>query len=139
VRPSSIRGTLFILYVASQEDSTVFYGRVLDMEPSLHVPGMTEFTLSEGCRLGLMPAKGIMKLLGEALPNPEAAAGIPRAEVYLLVDDPEVFHQRALANGATELSPLAPRDWGDIAAYSLDPDGHVLVFARPETEQPGSA
>jgi uncharacterized glyoxalase superfamily protein PhnB len=74
---------LFILYVASQEDSAAFYTR------------------------------------------------IPRSEVYLLVDDPDTFHHRALSSGALELSPLAERDWGDLAAYSLDPDGHVLVFARP--------
>ena len=129
--PSPIRGALFILYVASQEDSTAFYSRVLAMEPSLHVPGMTEFTLNEGCRLGLMPEKGIVKLLGDVLPNPAAAAGIPRSEAYLLVDDPKAFHERALRNGAKELSPLTQRDWGDFAAYSLDPDGHVLVFARP--------
>jgi hypothetical protein len=26
---------------------------------------------------------------------------------------------------------LAPREWGDLAACSLDPDRHVLAFARP--------
>ena len=50
--------------------------------------------------------------------------------LYLLVDDPAAFHARALAAGARELSPLQARDWGDAAAYSLDPDGHVLAFAR---------
>ena len=28
-----------------------------------------------------------------------------------------------------ELDPLRARDWGHLAAYSLDPDGHVLAFA----------
>ena len=60
---------------------------------------------------------------------------MPRSEVYLRVDDPAACHQRALDAGATELSRLAPRDWGDEAAYSLDPDGHVLIFARPTSSQ----
>ena len=54
---------------------------------------------------------------------------MPRAELYLLVDDPAAFHGRALAEGGRELSPLAPREWGHEAAYCLDPDGHVLAFA----------
>jgi catechol 2,3-dioxygenase-like lactoylglutathione lyase family enzyme len=120
----------FILYVADQESSTQFYRAVLDREPRLHVPGMTEFVLSDGAILGLMPASGIKRLLGERLPDPSAAAGIPRAELYLVVDDPEGYHSRALKAGAKELSPLSLRDWGHQVAYSLDVDSHVIAFAR---------
>jgi uncharacterized protein len=46
--------------------------------------------------------------------------------------DRAVYHGRAQAVGAIELSALTRRSWGDIAAYSLDPDGHVIAFAtRP--------
>ncbi|OGK07941.1 MAG: glyoxalase [Candidatus Riflebacteria bacterium GWC2_50_8] len=119
----------FILYVADQKLSTDFYAAVLARQPDLNVPGMTEFRISESCVLGLMPEAGIKRLLGESLPDPSAANGIPRAEVYLTVDGPQAYHQRAIENGARELSPLALRNWGDEVAYSLDPDGHVLCFA----------
>ena len=119
-----------ILYVADQETSTKFYENVLAMRPTLHVPGMTEFRLNNGAVLGLMPVEGIRKLLGDKLPDPAKAAGIPRSEVYLLVDDPVRYHKRALSHGATELSALSPRNWGHEAAYSSDPDGHVLAFAK---------
>lgn len=119
-----------ILYVKDQAASRAFYAMALGLAPRLDVPGMTEFELFEGCVLGLMPEKGIKRLL-PALPDPAAAAGIPRAELYLTVPEPAVYHARALAAGAKELSPLGPQDWGDKAAYSLDPDGHVLVFACP--------
>ncbi|HNW45748.1 MAG TPA: VOC family protein [Elusimicrobiales bacterium] len=122
-----------ILYVKDQARSRDFYSRVLALAPRLDVPGMTEFELSASCILGLMPEKGIKKLL-PGMPDPEKAAGIPRAEVYLTVQDPAVFHARALAAGARELSPLAARDWGHKAAYSLDPDGHVLAFAQAVAE-----
>ncbi len=121
---------LFILFVRDQRAAARFYASVLDVQPSLDVPGMTEFVLGASCKLGLMPARGIQKLLGDALPDMEPAHGIPRSELYLLVDDPEARHRKALEHGATELSPLAARDWGDLAAYSLDPDGHLLVFAK---------
>ena len=123
---------LMILYVADQEAATAFYTRVFDAEPWLHVPGMTTFHLPGGADLGLMPEAGIKRLLGSALPDPTRGAGIPRAEIYLTIgQDAERWHLRALEAGAKELSPLAPRDWGDLTAYSLDPDGHVLAFAGP--------
>jgi hypothetical protein len=120
----------FIFYVRDQSKSTAFYEYVLNHKPSLNVPGMTEFALSGDCILGLMPQTGIKRLLGESLPNPSAGDGIPRAEFYLLVDEPQAYHQRALNVGAIELGELAARDWGHCAAYSLDLDGHVLAFAK---------
>lgn len=119
-----------ILYVRDQQAAAVFYTRVLGLQPTLNVPGMTEFRLSQEHVLGLMPEAGIKRLLGDALPDPSAAAGVPRAELYLTVEDPEDRHRLALQNGAKELSAFAPRNWGDDAAYSLDQDGHVLVFAK---------
>jgi catechol 2,3-dioxygenase-like lactoylglutathione lyase family enzyme len=119
---------LTILYVKDQEMSAAFYEKVLLCKPRLHVPGMTEFQLTQGAVLGIMPEAGIKRLLGESLPDPAAAAGIPRAEIYLVVDDPDAYHARAIENGARELDGLAPRDWGHRVAYSLDADGHVLAF-----------
>lgn len=126
----------FILYVSDQKRSARFYERVLGQKPRLDVPGMTEFELSADGVLGLMPAAGIKRLLGKRLPDPDGAKGVPRAELYLLIEDPGSSHRRALENGARELSPLAARDWGHEAAYSLDPDGHVLAFAKVSANQP---
>ena len=119
----------FILYVRDQDASTAFYQRVLGMEPRLHVPGMTEFRFSEACVLGLMPEKGIKRLLGAAIDDPEKTNGIARAEVYLTVGSPEMFLERAVAAGGRILSPLEQRNWGDKAGYIADPDGHVIAFA----------
>jgi len=125
----SILKSHFILYVSEQEKSARFYETVLAQKPTLNVPGMTEFTLNDSSVLGLMPSDGIRRLLGEKLPDPSIARGIPRAELYLVVDNPEDYHVRALDNGAIKLSDLQVRDWGDEVAYSLDLDGHVLAFA----------
>ena len=75
----------FILYVANQEDSKCFYEQLLNINPSLHVPGMTEFQLSESTKLGLMPENGIAKILENATPHPNTGNGIPRCELYLKV------------------------------------------------------
>lgn len=122
-----------ILYVADQARATAFYRAVLEATPTLDVPGMTEFALTDGAVLGLMPEAGIRRLLGGALRDPALARGVPRAEVYLVVDDPAAAFARAIAAGARELSALAPRDWGHDVAYAEDPDGHVLALAREHT------
>lgn len=121
----------FILYVSDQVRSTAFYSQVLAAVPTLDVPGMTEFRLADSTVLGLMPEAGIIHLLGPAILNPALARGIPRSEVYLVVENASASYARAIEAGARELSPLALRDWGHRAAYCLDPDGHVLVFATP--------
>ena len=119
----------FILYVADQRRSADFYRSVLGQDPTLDVPGMTEFELTQGAVLGLMPEDGIARLLGPAIAHPSSAQGAPRSELYLIVDDAAAVHARALEAGAQEVSPVSARDWGDIAGYSLDPDGHVLAVA----------
>ena len=120
----------FVLYVADQQESTRFYSYVLDREPLLNVPGMTEFHLDGSAVLGLMPASGISRLLGNRLPAPAAGAGAAKAEIYLLVEDAATYHARSLHGGARELSALQRRDWGDEVAYSMDTDGYVLAFAQ---------
>ena len=120
-----------ILYVADQARARAFWSAALGAEPTLDVPGLTEIPLPGGAVLGLMPEAGIRRLLGQALPDPALAAGVPRTELYLTVPDPRACHARALRAGARELSPPAARDWGDDAGYCLDLDGHVLAFARP--------
>lgn len=125
-----MRAAHFILYINNQERSARFYEAALGSAPRLHVAGMTEFDLGPGTVLGLMPSVGIVRLLGGALPDPERAAGVPRAELYLVVEDAAAALGRAIGAGATLLSPVLARDWGHAAGYCLDPDGHVLAFAE---------
>ena len=87
----------FIFYVGDQAAATAFWQAVLDCPPAFDVPGMTEFALGPQVVLGLMPEAGIRSLLGPELPDPAAARGIPRAELYLVVDDAAAYHARAQA------------------------------------------
>jgi uncharacterized protein len=126
---SMILKSHYILYVDDQQRSTTFYTAVLNKKPRLNVPGMTEFELGNDAILGLMPKHSILSLLGDGLPDGATPSGLVRAELYLLVDRPEEYHRRAHDSGAQHVSDLAERDWGHLAAYCLDPDGHVLAFA----------
>ncbi len=120
----------FILYVSDQKRSRDLYARLLDRAPVLEVPGITEFDLG-GCKLGLMPEHGIARIITPALPHPSKASGVPRCELYLVVDDLGRSIQLAREAGAALVSPASDRDWGHRVAYFADPDGHVIALAEP--------
>ncbi|MCC7303284.1 MAG: lactoylglutathione lyase [Bacteroidia bacterium] len=118
-----------VLYVSDQEASCIFYRNIFRKEPELHVPGMTEFRISKNCKLGLMPNRGIAKILNGKTPDPGSGNGIPRCELYLHVTDIEAEFNNALRSGAGLISPILLRDWGHSACYFSDPDGHIIAFA----------
>jgi predicted enzyme related to lactoylglutathione lyase len=119
----------FILYVADQSRSTRFYAALLGVEPTLDVLGMTEFTLSPTCKLGLMSETSIARIVSGPLPHPASASGVPRCEVYLMVEDIDLACDRAELAGAVLVNPLSDRDWGHRVVYYVDPDGHVIALA----------
>ncbi len=124
-----------ILYVSNQEVSSEFYRKIFRKNPELHVPGMTEFELSENCKIGLMPNKGIAKILTEKIPHPDEGNGIPRCELYCYVENIQLEFDNAIEAGAKLISPVADRDWGDKVCYFSDPDGHIIAFAEKRNDE----
>lgn len=125
-----IREVEFILYVADRSRSAAFYAQLLGATPTLDVPGMTEFALGPGCKLGLMPETGIARIISGPMRHPSEGAGIPRCELYLLVDDLERATLLATTAGARPVDAVADRDWGHRVVYFADPDGHVIALAK---------
>ncbi len=135
--PGRVSAAHFILYVRDQPASAQFYERALGLRARLDVPGMTEFELGSetglaAMVLGLMPLEGARRLLGAGAVAATTTEAAPpaRCELYLVVADARAAHDRALRAGARELSPVLQRDWGHLAGYCADPDGHVLAFAE---------
>jgi len=120
----------FILYVADQKRSRDFYEIILGYEPVLDVPGMTEFQLNEYCKLGLMPDTGIANILLPETKHPSSGNGIPRCEIYLMVDNPSESLRIAVEIGARKVSDASLHDWGHEVAYAQDFDGHIIAFAK---------
>ena len=119
----------FILYVAEQNRSKEFYERLFQKQPTLHVPGMTEFAFNDFVKLGLMPENGIAKILSDKMPHPNLGNGIPRCELYLKVENAKEYMLRGIELGGKLISNLKLRDWGDTVGYISDLDGHVIAFA----------
>lgn len=128
--PLNIQASITILYVNNQALSREFYRKVLGSDPSLDVPGMTEFTLTAHHKLGLMPNSGIARIINPPMPHPDEGMGIPRCELYLYVDEPSQAYARATRAGAQPIGAVCMRNWGDQAGYLADPDGHIIAFAK---------
>ena len=119
-----------ILYVENQENSCEFYQKIFRRKADLNVSGMTEFNLADNCKLGLMPNKGIVKILRDKTPHPESGNGIPRCELYFYVENIELEFENAIKSGAKLISEILNRDWGDRVCYFSDLDGHIIAFAE---------
>ena len=119
---------LLILAVRDLPGMTAFYVRVLGWSQVVEVPVYAELQSPEGLRIGLYAEAGFGRNIGVV---PEASPPITRTELYLHCEDLLATIERAVAAGARPLSPIGPRDWGDEAAYFADPEGNVVVFARP--------
>lgn len=119
-----------IIYVNDQQASAEFYSKLFRKNPDLNVPGMTEFKLAENCKLGLMPNKGIAKILLDKTPHPDEGNGIPRCELYFYVENIQLEYNNALQIGAKLISPIADRDWGDKVCYFADIDRHIIAFSE---------
>lgn len=120
---------IFIIYVNDQKLSRNFYSKVFDSEPILDVQGMTEFKINDFTKMGIMPEVGISKILKDKTPNPSTGNGIPRCEIYLILENPDLYIKRCVDAGGKLVSELSPRNWGDKVGYVSDLDGHILAFA----------
>lgn len=127
-----------ILYVADQATSTRFYEQLLGRAPDLVVPGMTEFVIAPNIKLGLMPNESIARILLDKTPHPATGSGIPRCELYLYVNDIARVYDNAIAAGAKLVSPIEERNWGDLACYFADPDGHIVALAQKLADGAGN-
>ena len=108
-----IVGIEIILYVHDQKRSTEFYTALFRRKPHINVPGMTEFILSDHCKLGLMPNDGIVKILKDFMPHPDRGNGIPRCELYLRTNGVTAEYDNALQIEAKLISVVKSQNWGD--------------------------
>jgi steroid delta-isomerase-like uncharacterized protein len=124
------RHALTILAVDDLPRAIAFYEAAFGWPRIVNAPVYAEFSLPEGMRFGLYERVGFGRNTGQ-VPARLAPAEIVGTELYFYVDDVHEAVLRLLAAGARRLSDLAPRDWGDEAAYFADPAGNVIAVARP--------
>ena len=122
---------LTALAVKNVDVSAKFYKTVFDWSVSFEIQDvLVNFVLPSGMDLMLYNREAYAKNTNH-LPEIVPKNSISGTELYFHVDDLKEVISRLNSAGSTELSALAPRDWGDEAAYFADPDGNVLVVSKP--------
>ncbi len=127
---AEVRPILTILAVRDLARSVRFYREAFSWPARVEAPVYVELELPDGRGLGLYERGGFAHNTGrEPAAAPEGAT--TGTELYCHCDDLPAALARMEAAGATLLAPLQDKPWGDEAAYWADPDGNVLVLARP--------
>ncbi len=129
-----MRHALTILAVDDVARAARFYETVFGWRRQADVPVYVEFEVAGGPNVGVYLRGGFARNTGRS-PSPPAPGATTSTELYFRVDDVAAAAARAVAAGATPLSPAAPREWGDVVAYVADPDGNVLAFAKPSSTE----
>lgn len=119
-----------VLSVSDVDRAKRFYGEAFGWRPHLEWPGeYAELGLPDNDWVGLYREDGYAASAGA--PVDELKRGrYGGAALYVRVDDVEDSIASLRKAGATSLSPLARRGWGDEAAYFADPDGNIVAVAR---------
>jgi len=124
------RHVLTILAVENLERAARFYAGAFGWRQVVDAPVYAELELPGGLRLGLYEREAFGRNTGR-VPARTPPGELAPTELYFHVDDLADAIARLERAGARPLSARAPRDWGDEAAYFADPDGNVVVVARP--------
>jgi predicted enzyme related to lactoylglutathione lyase len=130
-------GVQVVLAVSDLGRSLDFYERTFDWPRNERIDysDYVELLPPDGGAVGLFETGGYSQLVGaDAALVPHGR--VAPAYVYVRVPDVEATATRLEEAGGRPLSPLAPRSWGDEAAWLADPDGNVIAVAQSAT--PGS-
>jgi predicted enzyme related to lactoylglutathione lyase len=120
-----------VLAVSDLERSLDFYERAFDWPRNNRIDyaNYVELLPPDGGSVGLIESDGYSQLVGaESAPIPEGQ--VAPAYVYVRVADVESTVARVEHAGGRPLSQLAPRSWGENAAWFADPDGNVIAVAQ---------
>jgi len=129
--PETTRLVLIILAVHDLARSVRFYSEAFGWPLKVDEPVYAEFDLGDGRGLSLYRRENFGLCTGR-LPAATPPGEIAGTELYFFASDLDAAVSALEAAGACVLSTKALRGWGHEAAYFADPDGHVIVVARPQ-------
>lgn len=125
------RHVLTILAVDDLERAVAFYREAFGWPVRIEVPVFVELALSDERGLGLYQRQAFASNTGGVVPTATPEGAISSTELYFYVDDVAAAAERLTSVGARLLAAPCEKPWGDEAAYFADPEGNVLVVAKP--------
>lgn len=120
-----------ILYVADVTASLSFYERAFGFSRRMITPEGDYGELNTGDTVLAWASEGLAASNGVvARPNRKADAA-PGIEIAFITDDVAGAVTRALAAGATAVTAVQTKPWGQTVAYVRDPDGVLVELCTP--------
>jgi uncharacterized glyoxalase superfamily protein PhnB len=95
---------------------------------SLVVKNEADPTVIEHTQLRWPEGGGVMLGSANRPDNPFSNRPTGAGSVYVVTDDPDRVHERAIANGATLFQELRDEDYGSRGFSVNDPEGNVWSF-----------
>ena len=129
---AALRFGYTILYVSDVGASLEFYERALGQRRRfVHESGQYA-ELDTGPTTLALAAHELAAANVPGLYRPERRTGAqPTFEVCFVTDDVQGSFDRAVAEGAAEVTPPQTKPWGQGVAYIRDPDGNLVEIASP--------
>lgn len=118
-----------VIYVADVAAAVDFYRRALGWEPRFYDRAAGFAELGADGRLSVA-GDGAGELMMPGAYN-QHGKRVSAVEVAFFSDDVPAAYQRALAAGASPLTPPRVMPWGQTVAYAQAPEGTILGFVTP--------
>ncbi len=121
-----------IYYVADIKESLLFFKKVFDLE--------AKFVHESGDYAELNSGTTSLAFVSEDLASSHLSKGFKKnsnkelplgCEIVFTSKDVEAMYQKALKNGAKDISAPAQMPWGQTVAYVRDPNGILVEIASP--------
>jgi lactoylglutathione lyase len=121
-----------IIYVPSVASSLEFFEQAFGLERGfLHGSGdYGELKTGETTLAFASHALGALNLPGGHVRASDSSQPLGM-EIALVTQDVGAAHQRALAQGAKELSAPSQKPWGQVVSYVRAPDGTLIELCTP--------
>lgn len=121
-----------IIYVRDVAASLAFFEQAFGFKPSFLSPGGEFGTLDTGATaLGFCEHATALGSVGQPYVVAETSPMPLGMEIGLLTDDVGAACARAVAAGATLLTPPTVKPWGQTVAYVRCPDGTLVELCTP--------
>lgn len=127
--PAGLRIATTVIYVADLAAAVNFYRRALGWEPRYYDEPAGFAELGADGRLSLAADRaGELMMPGAYNQHGKRVSAV---EVAFFSDDVPAAYERAVAAGASPLTPPRVMPWGQTVAYAQSPEGTILGFVTP--------
>lgn len=120
------RVTLITLGVEDLKRAGAYYDAI-GWTPETVLPEVAFYAMN-GMKLGFFTLDGLAKETGRNKTDLKTGA-MTLAQNFGSEADVDAAFARALAAGATSVTPPVNTDWGGYSGYVADPDGHLWEYA----------